>query len=228
MSARPGVRADLAPLPHAGTEVWLEDLIGGPLPTVVLSVAPDGRLRLAPARVGGRQVSLPLEEPFTMTYRVREVPCEAPAVLVPGPEVGAGHDLWARLTAPAIRLQRRGAVRVPVQLLVHGDGRLLRAVEDIEPDLSGVSENLSAGGVLVRAARPYAHGDPVDLAIQCGGPTGTVRAVGEVVRCDASGRSARPWRVAFVFREIDPVARERIMRFLFERQRELRRRELEA
>ena len=219
MSARP----ELAPRPGVGTEVWLEDLIGGPMPTVVLAVA-DDLLRLGRPRLGGRHVPLPVREPFTITYRVREVPCEAPAELVPGPHPDT--EPWARLTAPPIRLQRRGDVRVPVQLLVHGDGNALVSADEDALPVAGVTENLSAGGVLVRVDRSFSPGDQVELSIQCGGRAGTVRAVGAVVRCDAGGRSARPWRVAFAFAEIEPAARERVVRFLFERQRELRRLEL--
>jgi hypothetical protein len=216
-----------APPPGLGSEVWLEDLVGGPWRTVVSGHEGD-LVRVAAPRLGRRRVALPLGESFTLTYRSREVPCEAPAVLEPPGPGGCGRrdEYLVRFLAPPIRLQRRGAVRVPIQLIARAAARDVRGL-DAAAVLSGVTENVSADGVLVRLARPLSLGDVVEVAIQCGGVAGTIQGVAAVVRCEKGGTASRPWRVAFAFRDLDPRRQDRLVRHLFERQRELRRRELE-
>ena len=223
----PAPPPETAPPPGPGSEVWLEDLVGGPWLTVVCG-REDDLVRVEAPRLGRQRVALPLGEAFTMTYRTREVPCEAPAVLVPpAPGIRAGRDEYlVRLLAPPIRLQRRGAVRVPIQLIVRATARDVRAL-DAAAILSGVTENLSAEGALVRLAQPLSVGDVVEVAIQCGGVAGTVQGVAAVVRCEKGGTASRPWRVALAFRDLDPRRQDRLVRHLFERQRELLRRELE-
>ena len=215
-----------APLPKPGTEVWLEDLVGGPWSAEVLAHEGD-LVRISAPRIGHQRVVFPLEEAFTLTYRLHEVPCEAPAMLVESPGgIPLRGDYLVRLTAPPLRLQRRGAVRVPVQLIVRAEARDIREV-DAASIISGTTENLSADGALVRLEHPLAIGDLIEVAVQCGGAAGTVNAVGSVVRCDRQGTRSRPWRVALAFREIEPRDQERLIRHLFERQRDLRRREIE-
>lgn len=218
---------DIAPPPQVGTEVWLEDLVGGPWLCVVSGHEGD-LVRIEAPRLGHQRVLLPVGEVFTVTYRVREVPCEAPAMLVEPPHgVELRGDCLVRLMAPPIRLQRRGAVRVPIQLIVRASARDVRLVE-ASSVVSGITENVSADGVLVRLDRPLVPGDRLEFAIQCGGSAGTIQAVGEVVRCEKGSQASRPWRIAFTFRDIDRSTQDRLVRHLFERQRELRRHELET
>lgn len=215
-----------APRPAVGAEVWIEDLVGGPWPSVVTGHQED-LVRVAAPRLGHQRVALPLDEVFTLTYRDREVPCEAPAVLVAHALGRDGGDFMVRLVAPPVRLQRRGAVRVPIRLIVRAATRDVREVAAAET-VAGLTENLSADGVLVRLDAPLGIGDVIDVAIQCGGVGGTIQATGVVVRCERKEARTRPWRAALAFREIDRADQDRLVRHLFERQRELRRRELEA
>lgn len=222
----PAHETDLAPPPGAGDEVWLEDLVGGPWLCTV-SGNEGELLRIGAPKLGHQRVLLPVGEVFTITYRLREVPCEAPAMLVePPPGVEPRGDYLVRIMAPPIRLQRRGAVRVPIQMIVRASARDVRLVE-ASSVISGITENVSADGVLVRLERPLTPGDTMEFQIQCGGSAGTVQAMGVVVRCENGGQKSRPWRIAFSFCDIDRPTQDRLVRHLFERQRELRRHELE-
>ncbi|MEW6583344.1 MAG: PilZ domain-containing protein [Actinomycetota bacterium] len=216
-----------APLPPVGAEVWIEDLVGGPWPTEV--VGHDGDLvRVAAPRLGHQRVLLPLGETFTLTYRDREVPCEAPAVLLaPAVAAGRGGDYLVRLEAPPVRVQRRGAVRVPIRMIVRAEARDVRGAQ-AQAILAGLTENLSADGALVRLEHPLTVGDVIDVAFQCGGVAGTIQATGVVVRCERRQTRTRPWQAAVTFSDIDRSDQDRLVRHLFERQRELRRREVEA
>jgi hypothetical protein len=214
-------QADVPP-PERGERVFLDGLPGGPWPTVV-----DGRdgdlLSIAPPRSGGRRVELPLGRAFTVAYSVREVPCEVDAVLVGAPSSGGADAYVARLTGTVRRMQRRRAVRVPVGLLVQA-----RLDEEGDPDpdavIGAVTENLSAGGALLRSSRALEPGRELRLSVRCGGTAGTLDLAGRVVRCDRQTGEERPWRLAIAFHDIPAGDEDRLVRFLFERQRELRHR----
>lgn len=212
--------ADAAPLPGRGDRVVLDGLPGGPWTTVVEHEGP-ALLGLAPPRLGGRAVPLPLHRAFTLAWTVREVPCEADAQLVTGPPPGGEGRYEARTLGPPRRIQRRGAVRVPVNLIVRyrlGAGPESGAV-------GAVTENLSAGGVLLRLAAPVEVGTRLQVAIHCGGDAGDLHVEAVAVRCDPLGSGERPWRIALTFADLDDADEDRLVRFLFERQRELRRRD---
>lgn len=217
MSSAPRTLAGIAPLPVRGQRVVLDGLPGGPWITVVEHEA-GGVLALAPPRLGGRPAPLPLQRRFVVTYTSREVPCEVDALLVRGPARGAEGLYEARTSGPPRRLQRRGAVRVPVNLIAHarlGD-------DDDAVQLGGVTENLSAGGALLRLASAVEVGTRLSMTIHCGGAAGDLEHVATVVRSDRIDDGERPWRVAATF--VDPTLAEedRLVRFVFERQRELR------
>jgi len=215
------VRED-APLPGRGERVFLDGLPGGPWPTVV-----EGRdgdlLAIAPPRSGGRPVELPLGRELTVAYSVREVPCEVDARLVDVPCPGHPGAYVARVSGGARRLQRREAVRVPVGLLA-----LARLGDEGDPDpdavIGAITENLSAGGALLRSPRALGAGRELRLSVRCGGVAGTLDLAGRVVRCDRQGEGERPWRLAIAFHDLPSADEDRLVRFLFERQRELRRR----
>ena len=87
---------------------------------------------------------------FASPYAMREVPCEVDAELVSGPGAGAEGRYQARTLGAGAPLQRRGAVRVPVDLI----GARARLDDDADAGCIGaVTENLSAGGALLRLAR---------------------------------------------------------------------------
>lgn len=209
-----------APLPERGDRVMLDGLPGGPWPTVV-DGHHDDVLSLAAPRLGGRVVRLPLRRAFLVAYAHREVPCEVDAVLVDGPAEDGPAVYRARITGETRRMQRRTAVRVPVHLMAHA------SIGDDFDDapIGAVTENLSAGGALLRSGRPIDQGAAVRLSVRCGGDAGTFDVEGRVVRCDRTPGDQRPWRVAIAFLDMDPADTDRLVRFVFERQRELRARD---
>lgn len=211
---------DTAPLPGRGERVMLDGLPGGPWPTVVDGCSDRG-LALAPPRLGGRPVPLPLRRRFVLAYTHREIPCEVDAELVDGPAPGGPDPYLARTHGRPRRMQRRRAVRVPVHLIA------LASVGDQAEvaEVGAVTEDLSAGGALLRVARPLETGTPLTVRIMCGGATGPLDLEGRVVRCDRTPGDQRPWRIGLAFVEPAPADEERLVRFVFERQRELRARD---
>jgi c-di-GMP-binding flagellar brake protein YcgR len=221
-SSRPASAGGPGEHPRTGMPVWLEDLPGGPWRTTVARAGHEGALVEAPRR-GGAPVLLTSGAACVLAYMQREVPCEVPARVV-GP-AGEAQGLYElRYTGAPVRLQRRDSVRVPVQLLTvarldDGDGG--------ETALGALTENLSAGGALLRAPAGLAPGTEVTLGLSCGGATGELGVTARVLRADRVGDGPRPFRIAVTFVALPRPVEDRIVRFLFERQRELRRLERE-
>ncbi len=221
MSAAAQQASESAPLPERGMRVLLDGLPGGPWSSLVEGLA--GRtLTLEPPRLGGHVVALPLGRPFVIAYASREVPCEIDAELVGGPDhEGRGHYA-ARLVGEGRRLQRRRAVRVSVHLLV----RTSLGGEQETLSSGAITENLSAAGALLRLARPIEANASITTTVLCGGDAGAVEIHGRVVRCDRIDSQERPFRVAVAFEDLVRADEDRLTRFIFEQQREARRREV--
>lgn len=207
------------PMPEPGQRVWLENLPTGPAETRAAEVR-DRTVRIDAPRVGGREIPLAGGAPIALAYQAAQIPCEARTVVVPAPP-GTDGGPWLRVDS-VVRMQRRGAVRVPVMLVARlvPDGP-----EDTSDAQGAVTEDLSANGVLVRLADPVQVGDRLRLVVHLGGAAGDLDTVGRVVRVDRDPESARPWRAALTFPEVDHATEDRVVRFLFDRQREIRRRE---
>ena len=221
MTPAAGTIADTAPLPGRGERVMLDGLPGGPWTTIV-EHEHDGVLSLSPPRLGGRPVPLPLQRVFTLAYTLREMPCEVDALLVSGPAADQEGSYVARTTGTTRRIQRRGAVRVGVNLIVRA-----HLGDDIDGQAIGaITENLSAGGALLRLASPMSIGSPMHVAVHCGGSVGELEVTATTVRCDRlEDGGERPWRIAITFADLTVVQEDGLVRFIFERQRELRARE---
>ncbi len=217
-SHRPRDPDDEGPLPVPGTRVWLENLPTGPAETRAAEVR-SRTVRVDPPRIGGNEIPLSLGARIAMAYEHAQVPCEARAVVVEAP-AGCDGGPWLDVHG-VVRVQRRSAVRVPVLLIarVQGEGG-----EPLEPE-AAVTEDLSANGVLVRLSRPVEVGQAVRVVVHLGGEAGDLDTTARVVRVDLETGSARPWRAALTFPEVDRATEDRVVRFLFTRQRELRRRE---
>jgi c-di-GMP-binding flagellar brake protein YcgR len=216
---------DRALLPSRGMQVMLEDMPGGPWLTSIDGMADDGGvILLSPPRLGGKPVRLPLGRRLRISYALSDVPCEIDADLVAGPGTDGAVSYTARAVGAPRRMQRRSAVRVPINLMARASAR---TPGDGSPadDIGAVTENLSGGGVLMRAAEPFAPGTVLALRLECGGSVGTLALDGRVVRCDPLEPGDHPWRVAIAFVDPPVATQDCLVRFLFERQRELRRRE---
>lgn len=217
MSRVAAIAVEAAPPPEPGARVLLDGLPGGPWTTVV-----DGRdddlLSLAAPRLGGKVARLPMRRPFLVVYSHREVPCEVDAELVGGPAADGADPYLARVTGAPRRMQRRRAVRVPVNLTAIAGG------EEGAGPVRGIAENVSAGGALLRVPDAVAPGTTLDLRVECG-PAGPLDVRGRVVRCDPAGGDRLPWRAGIAFVDLERADEDRLVRFVFERQRELRARD---
>jgi hypothetical protein len=210
--------ADAGPPPGTDQEVTIEGLSSSPLASVVEGID-GGGVRLAPPRVAGVEVPLPLERPFTLAYRVRGVRCEAPAVLIRGPGA-AGPSYVARLAGPPRRRQRRLHVRVPAALAVtiRRDDEATAGAE-----IAGTTVDISCAGLLVAVPQPLATDEPVAVLIDCEG-VGPVRVAAQVVRVARLESGA--WAVVMRIEDAEADDLRRLSRYVLERQRVLRRREL--
>lgn len=221
--ARPGP-GQPGPLPLPGAEIWLEDLPVGPVSTDVLEVR-GGHIRIDTPRMSGNTVQVPADQALLVTYSAADMPCEARAHVEPvAPREAPGTWL---LVESVERMQRRAAVRVPVQLIARvgrrADGSPTELPEDAE---AGITEDLSAGGVLVRFRSPLQVDSTVRLQVHCGGIGGEIDVLARVVRVEHDERAARAFRTALVFPDLPRPDETRLVRFLFDRQRQLRRREM--
>ncbi len=160
-----------------------------------------------------------------LTYSARQVPCEADATVVDDPEWRAPGRVCVRLSEPPRRNQRRGAVRVPMDLIVRAREADERTDEPDALTFAAVTENLSAGGALLRATEAIAIGTDLLIHLQPGPEGPVMELASRVVRCDRDGATSRPWRIAVAFRGVSRAQEDHMMRFLFRIQREARRRE---
>ena len=155
-----------------------------------------------------------------VAYACREIPCEVDAEMVAGPAPDGSGVYAARIIGSGRRLQRRGAVRVAVHLIV-------QAQVPGGPDgisTGAITENLSAGGALLRVKGAIEVGAPLLTTVHCGGDAGALHIEGRVVRCDRVDVQERPFRVAIAFLDMPRADEDRLVRFIFQRQREMRRR----
>lgn len=214
---------DLASLPTRGMQVMLDDLPGGPWLTTIDGMTEDGVVLLAPPRLGGKTVRLPLGRRARVSYSLSEVPCEIDAEILSPPGADAAGSYTARLVGGPRRMQRRSAVRVPINLIAQASAA--GGSRDEVASIGAVTENLSGGGTLLRVATPIEAGSVLTITVECGGSIGSVPLDGRVVRCDRVDAAERPWRVAIAFVDPPMATQDQLVHFLFERQRELRRRE---
>ena len=203
----------VGPLPAVGQALWIENTTAGPLQSRALDVR-DGLVAVDAPRSGGKEVALPPS--VAISYQVNQVPCEARGARTAAPSGADG--IWIAISS-VTRIQRRRAVRVPVVLMARLVG------DDEETAETGVTEDLSANGVLLRLTEPVQVGSALRIVLHLGGAAGDVDTVARVVRVDKEPESTRPWRVALTFPDLERSVEDRVVRFLFERQRELRRRE---
>lgn len=109
-------------------------------------------------------------------------------------------------TAPEVT-QRREFVRIPSLQDVVLDGEAAAKIDTKAIDLSG-------GGMLLGGAQSLELDSVVRFRLQLGGGAGTIDGRARVVRSDEEGRRA------LVFEEIAQDDRERLIHFVFERQRQ--------
>lgn len=224
MSTRQATAQDVGAAPERGTRVSVEGTRAVDWSAVV--DVRDGDLIALTVEPG---VGVPADvregRSLLLTYTHRQVPCEADAVVVGTPSTGGDDRVHVRLSAPARRNQRRCAVRVPVDLVLRA--RAAETPDDGEEPLqfAAVTENLSAGGALMRSGEAVHAGTELAITLHTGGDDPVMDLRARVVRCDKVPGAVRPWRVALVFLRITPTQEDHLVRYLFRVQREARRRE---
>ena len=214
--------------PEAGATLYIEGVIDGPWVSVAASCEGDVVTMSAPRR-GGAPIGLRPGREFLLCYSVRAVPCEVDASWVDGPrDVGGESIATVRMRGAPRRLQRRNAVRVPVNLIVRArpvaEGDEAEGDADAPASVAVVTENLSAGGALMRMDDPL----PVDTLVTVtidGFGEGAVDLASRVVRCDHDPSALHPWRVAVAFTDLSGTEEENLVRYVFRIQREARARE---
>jgi c-di-GMP-binding flagellar brake protein YcgR len=125
------------------------------------------------------------------------------------------------------RAQRRNHVRVDVALMMHAvvDSRSEGGDDSPERTLgqriSAITRNVSGGGVSFRTSAKLHAGDRVSLSFYLPEHGGEIASKARVVHAVPDPEREDSWIVACTFERMAITDRERIIRFLFFRQREL-------
>ncbi len=104
--------------------------------------------------------------------------------------------------------QRREHVRVSAPIV-----GVVEPADHAWPALHTYTLDVSGAGVLIAGAGPVEVGDAVAVTLRIPGASEPLTALSHIVRKDPDGH------VAVAFDELDPRERERLVRFVFERQR---------
>lgn len=215
---------EAGPPPSPGDSLYIEGVLGGPWLSEAIAVSGDTVTMAAPRRAGA-SAGLASGREFLLAYSVREVPCEVDAIWVEGPvRLGDDQIVIVRMASVPRRMQRREAVRVPVSIIVRAS---IGEEEVDEPvSIAAITENLSAGGALLRMAEAVDAGTPLTVTIQTPGSTDPpMELVARVVRSDREPGHERPWRVALAFDHPTRAQQDSLVRYIFRLQREWRARE---
>ncbi len=133
---------------------------------------------------------------------------------------------WVMAFADDVRVLRDTAYNVAYWNLHDRSLRCRGTVGLDEPEFTVdvVSEDVSSTGILVRSERPLPAADgPLVVTLPVGGAGMTLAA--RVVRAMRADTGDRAWRTALAFMGTSRADEDALVRFVFERQRELRRRE---
>jgi hypothetical protein len=202
MTEQPEPMAKVIRLNVGGTEGKLTTPVGSHIPVRVFERGGDF-LMLVLMLDDGEQLSEDTVEPLVLEYvSARGV------VRFEGQAVLQERDLvrFEVSTKPEVT-QRREFVRVPaVQRVVVDDG--LGAVK-----VNGRAIDLSGGGMLLSGGDRLELDSVVRFTLSLGFGAPEITGHARVVRADEEGRRA------LVFEEIDPDDRQRLIHFVFERQR---------
>lgn len=125
------------------------------------------------------------------------------------------------------RAQRRNHVRVDVSLLLHAQVESREGDEPAEGErltgqkVSALTRNISGGGVSFRSPIQLQNKDRLSLSFYLPEHAGAITSKARVVHVHPDPEKAEHFIVACTFERMAITDRERIVRFLFFRQREL-------
>ncbi len=186
------------------------------LPGRIVLAAPLRGAEVVPLRPGDRVTVSYWSPAGAYTFKAR----------VSGVSPGGVPLLFLEEPEEVQRVQRRSFLRVPAALPV-----TFSILEDIEqlpaPEVhQGETVDISGGGVLLRSPVPLREGDYLELEVTVP-KRGTLGVVGRVVRVQEKKGAKGPEFYAGVdFVVIAEADRDKIVGFVFERQREMRRKGL--
>ena len=132
-------------------------------------------------------------------------------------------------TGDVHRAQRRNHVRVDVSLLLHArveqhageEGDAADAARLTGDRIKAVTRNISGGGVNFRTAEPLREGDRIVVTFYLPEHGGDITSRAKVVHSHVDPERPDQHLIACRFERMAITDRERIIRFLFFRQREL-------
>jgi hypothetical protein len=203
MTEQPEPTGKVVRLHVGGTEGKLTTPVGSHIPVRVFERGGDF-LMLVLMLEDGEELSQDALEPLVLEYvSARGV------IRFSGQAVLQERDLvrFEVSAAPEVT-QRREFVRIPaLQDVVLGGDAAAAKIDTKAIDLSG-------GGMLLSGAKSLELDSVVRFRLQLGGGAGTIEGRARVVRSDEEGRRA------LVFEEITQEDRERLIHFVFERQRQ--------
>ena len=126
------------------------------------------------------------------------------------------------------RAQRRNHVRVDVALMTHitVEARAENTPEDTPERMAGtrmsaITRNISGGGVSFRSSRELYPGDRLSLSFYLPEHGGEISSKARIVHVVPDPGKEGAWNISCTFDRMSITDRERIIRFLFFRQREL-------
>ncbi|WP_418790220.1 flagellar brake protein [Phosphitispora sp. TUW77] len=123
------------------------------------------------------------------------------------------------------KIQRRNFVRLDIQLKLLFC-RLDNSFESKSSSFEAVSVDISGGGMMFMCDEVLSFGDILDAQIFFG-QNEKIRSVGRVVRVmENLPQTKMKYSVGFEFTMIEELERDKIIKFIFNRQRELRRKGL--
>ena len=168
-----------------------------------------------------KPVDLPVGTELNVVYSVDEVAYKFSSQVLR--EDFGGHVPLLFITRPERieRHQRREWVRMRTTLTVHCAAARLLQPEEEAPLLTGKIHDLSGGGILLEVGTACQAGDQLLLTIHL--PDGEVKCLGEVRRIlgDEGGHA---YGIQFLL--IGEKDRDRIIRYIFQMQRDMRKKGL--
>ncbi|MCT4633746.1 MAG: PilZ domain-containing protein [Firmicutes bacterium] len=125
-------------------------------------------------------------------------------------------EVYIRQIGKMNKLQRRSFFRLPIVkniVVTYSD-------DDMEYNVNGVTKDISGGGIRAISNDPIKLGEDVLVHIALGQSSLFIRA--KVVRCRDISDSVEKYDLGLKFDDIDEQLRSKIVSFIFEKQRNLR------
>lgn len=179
-------------------------------------------LALAIPTKKGELLTLPMATPVTISYTVEDS-IKGGVVQFETRVIGYSEDpvpcLILSLPAAVEKVQKRQDVRL--DCLIGLKYRIRGLTGPLSDWRKAYCSNLSGGGLTLVDHEDLQNGIRIDIELPL--PRATIRVVGEIVRKIDYNKDASTFNYGVRFIVIDEFTRDSIIKYIFERQRELRR-----